>query len=190
MEERKKKNEERKKAESEKDKKDKDPSNVHKGTIAQLPPKTEKTGMCLMTQLDAQLYCEPCNLMGVGNDEVDFIYDTGTVSGVMKEKEKEILKSVEDEDVLIETVTGEKSISKQHGDTIFGKTRILKGRQGSVLVFQFSSKNMYEVLNPYEDTFILRGWNHNPTTKGKMWYFSRDEDRYGDKLLHCTVKVE
>jgi hypothetical protein len=59
--------------------------------------------------------------MGVGNDEVDFIYDTGTVSGVMGEKEKEILKSVEDEDVLIETVTGEKSISKQHGDTIFGR---------------------------------------------------------------------
>ena len=143
-----------------------------------------------MTQLDAHLYCEPCNLMGVGNDEVDFIYDTGTVSGVMGEKEKEILKSVEDEDVLIETVTGERSISKQHGDTIFGKTRILKGRQGSVLVSQFSSKHMYQVLNPDEDTFILRGWNHNPTTKGKVWYFSRDEDRYGDKLLHCTVKVE
>jgi hypothetical protein len=40
MKERKKKNEERKKAESEKDKKDKDPSNVHKGTFAQLPLKT------------------------------------------------------------------------------------------------------------------------------------------------------
>jgi hypothetical protein len=190
IEERKKKTEEKKKAESDKDKKEKDPSNVHKGTIVQLPTKTEKTGMCLMTQLDAQLYCEPCNLMGVGIDEVDFIYDTGTVSGVMGEKEKEILKSVEDEDVLIETVTGERSISKQHGDTIFGKTRILKGRQGSVLVSQFSSKNMYQVLNPDEDTFILRGWNHNPTTKGKVWYFSRDEERYGDKLLHCTVKVE
>jgi SNF2 family DNA or RNA helicase len=88
MEERKKKNEEQKKAESDKDKKDKDPSNIHNGTIAQLPPKTEKTGMCLMTQLDAQLYCEPCNLIGVGNDEVDFIYDTGTVSGVMGEKRK------------------------------------------------------------------------------------------------------
>jgi hypothetical protein len=36
----------------------------------------------------------------------------------------------------------------------------------------------------------LRGWNHNPTTKGKVWYFSRDEERYGNKLLHCTVKVE
>jgi hypothetical protein len=59
-----------------------------------------------------------------------------------------------------------------------------------VLVSQFSSKHMYQVLNPDEDTFILRGWNHNPTTKGKVWYLSRDKDRYGDKLLHCTVKVE
>jgi hypothetical protein len=23
-----------------------------------------------------------------------------------------------------------------------------------------------------------------------VWYFSRDEERYGDKLLHCTVKLE
>jgi hypothetical protein len=31
---------------------------------------------------------------------------------------------------------------------------------------------------------------YNPTTKGKVWYFARDEERYGDKLLHCTVKIE
>ena len=43
MKERKKKNKEQKKAQSDEDKKDKDPSNVHKGAIAQLPPKTEKT---------------------------------------------------------------------------------------------------------------------------------------------------
>jgi hypothetical protein len=95
-------------------------------------------------------------MMGVGIDEVDFIYDTGTASGVMGEIEMEILKHVEDEDVFIETVTGERSISKQHGDTIFGKTKILKGIQGSVLVTQFSSKHMYQVLNPDEDAFILR----------------------------------
>ncbi len=95
-----------------------------------------------MTQLDAhQLYCEPCNLMGVGIGEIDFIYDTGAVSGVIGEKEKEILKNVEDEDVLIAAVTGERSISKQHGETIFG----------SVLVSQLSSKHMYQVLNPVDE---------------------------------------
>ena len=94
----------------------------HKGTIVQLPPpRTEHTGMCLITEINSELYSEPCNLMGAAYDEIDFIYDTGTVSGAMGPKECEILFNVENEDVLIETVTGEKSISKEYGDTVFGK---------------------------------------------------------------------
>jgi len=50
-------------------------------------------------------------------------------------------------------------------------------------------KKMYQVLNPDEDTFILKGWDHIPATKGKIWYFVHDEERYDDKLLHCTVSV-
>jgi hypothetical protein len=46
------------------------------------------------------------------------------------------------------------------------------------------------VTNLDEDTFILRGWKNNPITAGKKWRFVRDEERYGDKLLHCTVKIE
>ena len=79
---------------------------VHKGTIVQLPPKVEHTGMCLTTEINSELYCEPCNLMGVSYNEIDFIYDTGTVSGVMGPKERKILFNVENEDVMIETVTG------------------------------------------------------------------------------------
>jgi hypothetical protein len=40
---------------------------------------------------------------------------------------------------------------------------------------------MNQVLNPDEDTFVLRGWSHNPTTKCKVWYFSRVEEKYGDQ---------
>ena len=152
--------------------KNENPAEVHKGTIVQLPPK-EKTGMCMVR--DAFLYCEPCNMVGVRPGQIDFIYDSGTVSGVMGEREMDILKSMEEEDVLIEMVTGEKSISKFYGDTIFGKTRILKGRQGSVLVSQYATKKMYQVINPDEDTFILKGWDHNPSTRGKVWHFIRDE---------------
>lgn len=126
------------------------PAEVHKGTIAQLPPK-EKTGMCLIW--DGFLYCKPCNAAGVCPGQVDFIYDSGTVSRVMGERETDILKSVEEEDVLIQTVTGERSISK-NCDTIFGKTRILKGHIGSVLVSQYPTKHMYQMLNPDKDTFI------------------------------------
>ena len=56
-------------------------------------------------------------------------------------------KNMEEEDVLIETVTGERSISKLYGDTIFGKTCIWKGCQASVLVLQYATKKMYQVLN-------------------------------------------
>jgi hypothetical protein len=83
----------------------------HKGTITQLPPKTELAGLCKITEEYAGLFCEPCNVAGVRPGQIDFIYDSGTVNGVMGEKEKAILKNVAEEDVLIETVTGEKSIS-------------------------------------------------------------------------------
>jgi hypothetical protein len=80
-------------------------------------------------------------------------------------------------------------ISKLYGDTIFRKTRILKGCHGSVLVSQYTTRKMYQVLNPDEDTFILKGWEHNPEIKGKIWYFVRNKERYDDRLLHCTISV-
>jgi hypothetical protein len=55
---------------------------VYKGTTAQLPPK-EQAGMCIVR--DAFLFCEPCNMAGVCPGQVDFIYDSGTVSGIMGE---------------------------------------------------------------------------------------------------------
>jgi len=107
-----------------------------------------------------------------------------------KLEEKDILFDVEEEHVLLEGVGGHKSMSKEYGDSIFGKTRILKNRVGSVLVSNYSTRKLYQVTNPDEDTFILRGWKNNPITAGKTWQFVRDEERYGDKLLHCTVKIE
>lgn len=46
------------------------------------------------------------------------------------------------------------------------------------------------MLNPDEDTFILKGWEHNPATSGKIWYFIHDEERYDNKLLYCTVSIK
>jgi hypothetical protein len=195
QEKKKKKREEKKNADASATKQEADQSGVvHKGTIVTLPPKQEKAGMCLIKQprIDScsGLYCEPCNAAGVRPGQIDFIYDSRTVNEVMGEKEMEILKNVAEEDMLIETVTGEKSISKLYGDTIFGKTRILNGRSGSVLVSQCATRDMYQVINLDEDRFILRGWDYNPLTKGKIWYFVRDEECYDDKLLHCTVTLD
>lgn len=144
--------------------------------------------MCKVNE--AGLYCQPCNTAGVRPGQVDFIYDSGTVSGVMGEKESNILSNVAEEDVIIETVTGKRSLSKIYGDTIFGKTRILNGCKGSVLVSQYATKQLYQVINPDEDTLILKGWSHNPMTRDRVWYFVRDKDRYKDKLLHCTMDIQ
>ena len=138
-------------------------------------PRMEQTSMALVTELSSKLYCEPCNLMGVAYGEIDFIYDTGTMSSVLGPKERSILANVEYKDVLIETMTGQKSMSKEFGDMMFGKTRILKDRHGSVLMSQYSMRKMYQVFNPDEDTFVLQGWSDNPLTKGRTWYFVRDE---------------
>jgi hypothetical protein len=148
----------------------------------------EQSNACF--ECEAQLYCEPCFVMGVASDEIDFVYDSGMTSGVAGINEKDILFDVEEEHVLLEGVGGHKSISKEYGDSIFGKTRILKNRVGSGLVSNYSTRKLYQVTNPDEDTFILRGWKHNQITAGKTWQFVRDEGRYGDKLLHCTVKIE
>jgi len=106
-------------------------------------------------------------MAGVRPRQIDIIYDSGTVSIVTGEQKMNILRNVEEEDVLIETVTGKHLISKLYGDTIFGKIRILKEHCGSVLVSQYAAKKVYQVLNPDEDTFIL----NNPTTKEKICVF-------------------
>jgi hypothetical protein len=89
----------------------------------------------------------------------------------MGEREMEILKNIEEEDALIETVTGKRSISKMYGDAIFGKTCILKGHHRSVLVSQYATHKTYQVLNPDENTFYIKGWDSNPDTIGKVCYF-------------------
>jgi hypothetical protein len=108
-------------------------------------------------------------MAGVRPRQIDIIYDSGTVSIVTGEQKMNILRNVEEEDVLIETVTGKHLISKLYGDTIFGKIRILKEHCGSVLVSQYAAKKLNpDEDNPDEDTFIL----NNPTTKEKIWCLS------------------
>lgn len=63
----------------------------HKCTQVQVPPKTEHTGLC--TIQEAFLYYKPCAAAGVCPGQVDFIYDSGTVSCVIGEKEMHILKT-------------------------------------------------------------------------------------------------
>jgi hypothetical protein len=115
--------------------------------------------------------------MGFAADKID----SGSTSGVAGTTKK----NVEEEHVILEGVGVHISMSKEYGDSIFGKTRTLKNQVGSVLVSNYSTKKLYQVINPDEDTFVLKGLKHNPQNAGKLWRFIRDEARYGDKLLHA-----
>ena len=72
----------------------------------------------------------------------------GTVNGVMGEIEKLLLKNVAEEDLLIETVTGKKSIPKIYGDTMFFKTLILNGCRGLGLVSHICDEDNVPSLKP------------------------------------------
>ena len=170
--------------------------------------KTEKVGKCAVVACDcksfvvaeipdlemetktAELKTEHVLIMGVKPNQVDFIYDTGTHHGVVGERDTHLMTEIEEDPVLLEGVGGHTSLSLQIGNTLFGKARVLKHRQGSVLVSNYSTRGMFQVINPDEDRFILRGWDHNPRTKGREYVFIRDEERYGDPLLHCTMPIK
>jgi hypothetical protein len=97
---------------------------------------------------DAQLYYEPCYVMGVAADKVDFVYDSGTTSGVAGIIDKNILFDVEEEHVVLKESVVAGQCPKKMGTLYSGETSILKKRVGSVLVSNYSTKNLFQVINP------------------------------------------
>ncbi len=71
---------------------------------------TEQSNACFVR--GALLYFEPCYIMGVATDEIDFVYDSGTTSGVPGVNETDILFNVEEEHILLEGDRDHKSMSK------------------------------------------------------------------------------
>ena len=118
----------------------------------QLSPRTEQTGMALVTELSSELYCKPCDLMGMAYDKIDFIYDTGTVSGVLGPKERSILANVENEDILIETVMGQKSMSKEFEDTMFGSGLLQKLKKLKLTIASFARRTLTKTVSRKRST--------------------------------------
>lgn len=101
------------------------------------------------------LYCKPCNTVGVRVEQNDILCNSGTMSGVLDKMEMEILKNIAEEDVLIKTVTGVKLVSKLYGDIIFGKSKILNGHCGFLIVSQHIMSDMRQIINQDEYAFNL-----------------------------------
>ena len=121
--------------------------------------------------------------------------DTGTEKGVAGRDEADMLSNIRAENVRLIGVSGN-AISKEVGTSMFGDTRILDSHSGSVLVSQEGIRKMYSVvevptLDPNPDSwgnmFKLVG-RRATQWEGCEWTFIRDPERYGDKLLHCTLE--
>ena len=162
--------------------------------------KSEVSNICVMSNdlnIDSeQVCCKATQLTmyrasrrGVKENQVDFILDTGTDTGVIQPDDRYLLRDIEQENVLIKGVTGS-GVSKEVGNIgrdLFGQARVYDDYKGSIIISQYRIEHMYQLLNPVKGgPIILRGW---PGTQwvGIEWTFIRDYDRYGDNLLHCTI---
>ena len=86
---------------------------------------------------EAQLSAKEFSLIGYNKHTViDLILDTGTVSNLVPEESRELLKNIHTEDVTLVGVGGAQVIANETGSTgIFGKARIVPGT-GAICVSQ------------------------------------------------------
>ena len=143
-----------------------------------------------ITTKTIDLQSEKCCISGVKANEIDFILDHGTESGVANSKDMDILCCVHEEEVLLSGIgTGYSGVT---GQSMFGQTRLINGYVGSVLVSQYRIKEAYACVEQagtpgcQGDHYKLIG-RVGTIYEGIEWDFFRDFDRYGDHLLHCTL---
>ena len=149
---------------------------------------------CEVQAKAAGMCAERTLIVGVLENQIDFILDTGTEKGVAGRMEADALANIRAENVQLIGVSGS-AVSREVGTSMFGDTRILDKHCGSVLVSQDGVRKMYSVIemptsNPdpesWGNVFKLVG-RANTQWEGLEWTFIRDTERYGDKLLHCTL---
>jgi hypothetical protein len=122
---------------------------------------------------------------GVRPDEIDFILDSGTETGVTNTADATNLQNIVEDKVIIRGVTGDEEV-KLIGDGIFGRTRIVPSFQKrSTLVTDREFGNYYQMVNPMQDVVDLVPWDKD--SRLPTWRFTRDPERYQDHLLHCTI---
>ena len=103
----------------------------------------------------AGLLVEKSYVSNIKPNEVDFVLDYGTESGVAGSEDREILAQIRGENVLLEGVTGN-AISREAGVSMFGNTRILDTHYGAILVnYPAWVRHMIDnVMTKYGDKFV------------------------------------
>lgn len=119
-----------------------------------------------------------------GDDTIDLLLDTGTVSNLVPEDSRSVLSEVKKEKASLLGVGGARVTATETGVAgIFGKARIVPG-SGAICISQKQFGGKFQMVNPHRDLVILRGWPHTEYAN-REYHFTRD-DR--DGLLHCRLK--
>ena len=135
---------------------------------------------------DAHLDAEEMSLVcRCDSGTIDLLLDTGTVSNLVPEDQRDVVQDIRNERTALMGVGGARVLATETGEAgVFGKSRIVPG-SGAICISQRQFGSKFQMINPHKDLVILRGW---PRTEyaGREYHFTRDE---GDQLLHCKLKA-
>ena len=128
-------------------------------------------------------FCRRTPTRGVRGDHIDFVLDSASISNIMRPEDASLLIRIADDPVTLIGVGNVEVTSEKSGLSVFGKTRIMSQKHN--LVSQYEVRRIYKVVEENEDCFRLEP--RHVQSSLLRWWFVRDQHRYGDLLLHCTV---
>ena len=156
------------------------PQSEEKSEQAKVAREIDTTGV-VEAGLDSEEFGLVCKCEG---DYIDLLLDTGTVSNLVPEGQREVVNNIKNETTSLIGVGGARVTATETGQAgVFGKSRIVPGA-GAICISQRQFGDKFQMINPHKDLVILRGW---PRTKyaNREYHFTRDGE---DQLLHCKLK--
>ena len=167
------------------------------GTVAlPKPDKQEKTGICFEVSKeyeDTRTVCESIGPVvrvyfgkGVADDEIDFVYDCGTESGLHSSRDRGLVKDIVNERVTLKGIGGSTTVDEL-GQGLWGPVRLIDSDEDLNLVGYNQIKDDFQTWTTRSNELVMQGWPGGKQ-EGVRYVFKQDPERYGDVLLHCTMK--
>ena len=89
-------------------------------------------------------------------DEIDFVYDTATVSGIIKPSDAGVLQDVRRDPARVIGVGGAVTELSKSGQSAFGKMRIMNNDNEKNLISHIESEEHFQLLHPKKGVMILK----------------------------------
>ena len=93
-----------------------------------------------------------------GSGTIDLLLDTGTVSNLVPEDQRDVVQDIRSERAALLGVGGARVMATETGEAgVLGKSRIVTG-SGAICISQRQFGDKFQMVNPHKDLVILRGW--------------------------------